>query len=584
MAWKTRKLSLASRPLIGSCLRLILLVVLPPAQAYAQTPPAIDPTGRSGQPPPLQKEEPKPLPTPGLVLPPVPPIPEGERGHFPSTRVLVRKINIVGSTVFSPQELSQMTAPYENRQLSYEDLEALRVALTVNYINRGYINSGAIIPDQTITDGVVTLRIIEGDLTEINLEGNRWFRDSYIRKRLALGIEHPFNINTLQERMQLLLQDQRFERLNADLQPGLKLGESVLNVRVEESRPYSLTMGYNNFQSPAVGSNLGFVNFEHQNVFGYGDVFTGQFGGTTGIYPQIDVRYTVPFTVRDTTISFHYRKNNSLTIEAPFQALNITDHSTIYGLTLRQPVYRTLTQEVSLELTGERLSDQTFLDGEPFQFYPGAENGKSVVAALRFTQEWIGRSDTQVIAARSRLSFGVGALGATNNPPPLPGSHFFVWLGQFQWARRWPFLDVETIFRNDVQLAARALFPLEQIAVGGRFSVRGYRETTLLRDSAAIGSFEARLPLIMDKPWADYLQFASFYDAGYAWNKGLPTLAPRALYSVGVGLRWAATVRTVVSLRPQFEVYWGYPLTKVKTQGGNLQDHGLNLQFLLALF
>src|SRR5262249_50226574 len=51
-----------------------------------------------------------------------------------------------------------------------------------------------------------------------------------------LAASHPFNINAMQERMQILLQDPRFERLNADLRPGLKPGESVLNVQVVGSR------------------------------------------------------------------------------------------------------------------------------------------------------------------------------------------------------------------------------------------------------------------------------------------------------------------------------------------------------------
>ena len=567
----------------GLCF-VVLLMVGFPSTVTGQAIPRIDPSGRSGEPPPLLKEEPQPSPKPDLILPPVPSGRPQEQERFPLTRVFVRKIQIIGSTVFSPDDLNAITAPYENRELSYEDLEALRVALTVNYVNRGYINSGAIIPDQTVDDGQVTIRIVEGDLTEINLEGNRWFRDSYIRDRLSLGVGHPFNINTVQERMQLLLQDPRFARLNADLRPGLRLGESVLNVQVEENRPYSVRLEYNNFQSPVVGSNLGFVSFEHNNVFGFGDVLTAQYGGSAGIYPQIDARYTFPFTVRDTALSFHYRKNNNIVVEAPFDPLDIKDKSNIYGITLRQPVYRTLTQQFALELTGERLSDETFLLGEPFSFSPGVHNGKSVVAALRFAQEWIGRSDTQVLAARSRFSFGIDALGATSNPPPLPNSHFFAWLGQFQWARRWSFLGIETLWRNDAQLAANSLFPLEQIAVGGRYSVRGYRETTFLRDSAVLGSFEARLPLVTDKPWADYLQFASFYDAGYSWNKSLPTLGLRALYSVGVGLRWATTLRSPVPIRPYFEFYWGYPLKKVKTQGGNLQDHGINLMFAVTLF
>lgn len=34
----------------------------------------------------------------------------------------------------------------------------------------------------------------------------------------------------------------------------------------------------------------------------------------------------------------------------------------------------------------------------------------------------------------------------------------------------------------------------------------------------------------------------------------------------------------------RFELYWGVPLKHVRTQGGNLQDHGLHLQFVVTAF
>jgi len=54
-------------------------------------------------------------------------------------RVLVHAIRLTGSTVFSQEDLGKVTAPYVNRELTTEDLEALRLVLTRLYINAGYI-------------------------------------------------------------------------------------------------------------------------------------------------------------------------------------------------------------------------------------------------------------------------------------------------------------------------------------------------------------------------------------------------------------------------------------------------------------
>jgi hemolysin activation/secretion protein len=103
------------------------------------------------------------------------------------------------------------------------------------------------------------------------------------------------------------------------------------------------------------------------------------------------------------------------------------------------------------------------------------------------------------------LSFGIHALGSTVNPGDLPSSEYFAWLLQSQWVRRFKFLDLQTIARMTLQLANKPLLPLEQIAVGGRYTVRGYPENTLVRDNGFIASLESRIPLIKNHLLADFL-------------------------------------------------------------------------------
>ena len=357
-----------------------------------------------------------------------------------------------------------------------------------------------------------------------------------------------------------------------------------MDVRVEERTPYKLFLEYDNYQSPSVGENRGLVTLEHQNLTGNGDIVRAQYGRSNGLDPLIDFKYSLPFTAYDTTLSYQYRQNSFAVIEQPFQDLDIDSRSDIYTITLRQPVYRTLNSEFALELIGERLSLETSLLGQRFSLEPGAHNGRSVVTALRTAQEFVYRAQNQVIAARSRFSLGLHALGATSNKNSVPDGQFFAWLAQFQWVRRLGILDSYAIFRSDLQLSDDALLSLEQISVGGRYSVRGYRETTLLRDRAVISSLEMRVPLIQNTFGVDYVELAQFVDFGRGWNRRQKTPDPQDLSSVGVGLRWAVTFTWPVPMRPQFELYWGHRLRKVAKPANTLQDKGLHLQFVLAAF
>src|SRR5262245_49507882 len=108
-------------------------------------------------PTPLPKELPKPEPPLPSILPPAP-VPE-RRGPLPTVKVIVREIQVLGSTVFTAQELAQVTDPYLNREITSEDIESLRVALTLLYVKRGYSTSGTLVPDQAIVEGLLTLQV-----------------------------------------------------------------------------------------------------------------------------------------------------------------------------------------------------------------------------------------------------------------------------------------------------------------------------------------------------------------------------------------------------------------------------------------
>jgi len=576
--------------IIGIGLFSFLLTAFHPSLGMGQSPPSVppphvlDPTGRSGEPPPLQKEEPlPPTPPPQLILPPVETLPELQEKRAPQLRIMVHKIHVKGSTVFTEEELAKVTAPYENRELSTEDLEELRRALTLLYVNKGYVNSGAIIPDQAVKEGEITIQIIEGELTDITIEGNKYFLPFYLKDRIALDAGPPFNIRPLKERLQILLQDPRIERLNTELKPGLKPGEAVLHARVQEASPFRTWVEFNNYQSPTIGAERLLGTVAVDNGFGIGDQFLFTFGESKGLNPLLDTSYIIPFTARDTTLELHYRQNDYSVVSKPFNDLNITSNTKIFTIAIRQPLYRTITDEVAISLIGEHLKNQSFLDGTGFSFTPGTtSNGKSIVSAIRFAQEWIHREPKQVLSLRSRFSVGLDVLGATNNQQSGndADSHYFVWLGQAQWVRRIDPMGIEFLSSLALQISNDSLFPLEQFAVGGRYSVRGYRENTLVRDNAFLFSVESRIPVLPAVMGPNFsAHFAPFIDVGRSWNAQFPTPSPETLASIGAGVRLAFFNRAFAN------VYWGQQLNHVTDPppGGNMQDHGLHVQFVMNI-
>jgi hemolysin activation/secretion protein len=522
----------------------------------------------------------KPLPLPEFRKPPaeildLPAVKPPEPGQLPfAVRVLVRKFRITGNTVFSDAELAQIAAPYENREITSSELEELRRRLTLHYVNRGYINSGAVIPDQRIAEGTVEIRIIEGRLQRIEVDGTQHFRKEYFSDRIARHAGPPLNVTELERELQLRLRDPLVASINAQLAPGDRPGEAVLRTRVTEAPRYDVGATLDNKLSPSLGEAALTLHGAMRNLIGYGDVLSADFGMAEGIRPDLKLRYRTPFTARDTSAGVYYERSKSEIVQSPFDLLEIRSEIETVGAQVSHPVYRTLNWELALAAALERRQSETFLLDEPFSFSPGVDNGKSVVSVARLSQELVHRARDHVIAARSTFSLGLDAFDSTIHDD-APDSRFVAWLGQLQWVRRFGARGHQVHFRANAQLTDDSLLPLEQFSVGGLDSVRGFRTNQLVRDYGYTASLEYRLPVFANPTGWRNLQLAAFVDTGAAKNRGVPNPEPSRLTGIGLGLVW--------SLGRQYsaEIYFADGRTDVAEQPGHsLQDDGIHFRFV----
>jgi hemolysin activation/secretion protein len=486
----------------------------------------------------------EPLPVPEFRKPPpellqLPPVKPPDAGRTPTVlRVLVRKIHITGNTVVPSAELEKIAAPFENRELASTDLEELRRRLTVHYVERGYINSGAVIPDQDIADGIVEFRIVEGRLTRTDIEGTVHFSQDYFSDRVALSAGPPLNLRELEERLQILLGHPMVRSINAQVLPGERAGEAVLRAQVEEAPRYDVSAQVDNKLAPSLGEAKLTLTGAINNILGRGDQLGAEFGYADGIPHDLRLRYRTPITARDTAIGVHYENTKAVVTEEPFDILDIKSKLETIGVELSQPVYRTQNQQLVLAGVLERRETETTLLGVPFSFSPGVNDGKATVSVLRLVGDYVDRGRTQVIAARSTISFGLDAFDSTINAD-APDSRFVAWLGQFQWVTRLSEARGDQLrLRADFQLTNDALLPVEQYAVGGLDSVRGYRSFQLLRDYGYTASLEYRIPVFGNPSGWRNLQLAAYVDTGAAKYKDRDNPSPSSITGVGMGLIW----------------------------------------------
>ncbi|MFN6538735.1 MAG: ShlB/FhaC/HecB family hemolysin secretion/activation protein [Nostoc sp. EkiNYC01] len=544
-------------------------------QSFAQSTPPTGVTIPSNTPERVEETIPKPSETP-LSTPETPEIPSTPSLQTPATpqpnqensstskRFLINKIEILGNTLLQ-QEINQLVQEYEQKkELSFEDLITLRTRITGLYINNGYVTSGAfILNNQPIESGIVQIQIVEGKLEGIEINGLKRLEDSYVRSRIKIATNAPLNRKRLEEALQLLQLDPIIERVNAELIPGSSPGLNILRVELKEAPAFHGGIVIANNQSPSIGSVQGSVFLVHDNFTGFGDQLSLEYGLTEGLNIY-NINYKLPVNAKNGTFNVRYSNNNSKIIEDSFDDLGIRSDSETLSFSFRQPLVRKPETEFAVGISFDVRRSQTFLlDNIPFSFSEGPENGESRVSIIRFYQDWVHRSTTQVLAARSQFSFGIDAFDATVNDSGTDG-HFFSWLGQFQWVQQ---VSNRTLLLTRIyaQLTPDSLLSLEKFSIGGVDTVRGYRQNQLVSDNGILGAVELRIPLTANPR---ILQMTPFFDIGGGWNNRVGNPEPSLIASIGLGMEWQVFRGLDVRLD------YGVPLFGVNDKGDSLQDNG----------
>lgn len=523
-----------------------------------------------------------PLPTPPLLpppeqllqpftTPPTSPVLENIPG-----KITIQQFKFEGNTVFSDEKLQELLKAYIGKELSFSELLQTRSIITEYYIAQGYITSGAFIPPQSLENGIVLIKILEGQLENIKITGTNRLQPHYIRSRIEIVTEKALNTNTLLEALQNLQLNPLLATISAELTAGTKPGSSVLEVIITEAPTFHTQILLDNSRTPSIGSFRRQISAKELNLLGFGDSLSLTYANTNGSN-NLDFSYSLPVNPRNGILTLSYNRSNSLIIEPPFDQVDIKAKSHNYEINFRQPIIQKPTQEFALGLSAIRRENYTTLLGEPFRLSAGAnEQGETTLNILRFYQDWIARDSQQVFAARSQFSLGLGWGGTRNQEPP--DSRFFAWRGQTQWVRQIA-PDTLVVLRGDIQLASPALLPLEQFTIGGLESVRGYRQDTILTDNGVFASAEIRVPVYRLPQEQGGLFITPFIDFGSGWNSSeKPLLEANTLLSVGLGLRF--------QIGENFTAYldYGIPLMNSGSQDRTRQDNGLYFSILASPF
>lgn len=472
-------------------------------------------------------------------------------------QIPIRKIIIEGNRQFSTAQLQALVADAENKSMNLTDLRALAQRLTGFYHSQGYIYSQAYLPQQTLSDGVLKIAILEAvyDQTQIN-------NQSRTQDWLLAATKAPLKQGSHIEQEQMQHQLKLLNRLNGVstrnvLTPGTTTGSSQLNIDVQDTALVTGYVGADNFGNRYTGEARLTAGVALNNLAGLGDQLSVE-GMTTG--PELNygkVGYDFAFTGMGTRAGVSY---SYLDYELGKELENIGAEGSAAqtSVWLSQPVLLSNTAElsVSLQYDHKQLEDDINLN----QYYKHRDIDL-ITARLDGAQydQGFGGGLNQYGASSSygRVTFKNDNAQALDAQGAHTQGNFYHVSANLSRLQNLGSKGTQAYAGIYGQYSPYNLDNAEQYLGGGPYNVRGYESSQLAGSSGYYVNLELRQNLLNNaknlvggKVFIDTTEMTLNADR---WA-GLTGSNKARLSSAGLGLNWSSALNIQASAEVAFPI------------------------------
>jgi len=228
---------------------LLILALYGAAVAHAQQlPGAVQPGPilRAERAPPAARAEPSDRQRQGYK-----PIPSPQPGEV---TFVLQGIELAGATPHAPPKLFEEFISLLRKPVALSQLQVVAENIAVQYRNAGFLLAQAFIPVQTVQDGVVKIRVMEGEFGTCRFEGEAESQRSLLQRYAdKLCSSRPLKVADL-ERYLLLINDVPGVQAQGIIVPAaVQGGNPDLLIRVSR-RNHDASVGISNRESKTLGT------------------------------------------------------------------------------------------------------------------------------------------------------------------------------------------------------------------------------------------------------------------------------------------------------------------------------------------
>jgi hemolysin activation/secretion protein len=468
---------------------------------------------------------------------------------FPAggAQLLLRRVVFEPSRFISEAELDAIAAKYIGTRVDLAALQRMVEEINALYAAKGVITGNASLPPQNVTAGTVKVRLVEGQLNKLSLEGNVQTSADYIKAHFPMQPGEVLDSPDLSRRVAWFNRTSDVQ-VRALLQPGSQFGQTDVRLSVVEPARDTLQLFTDNQGVKATGLYEGGLFYRRHSLFGIDDRLTfygiKSEGNLSG-----NIAYNVPFFLTDGRLGVSYSRGAIKIIDGPLAALDQRGSSQTTSVNLAQPLFVDDRWTVLLNLGSSYGTSASTISDTPITDNRTTKNGGgfTLTASSQNYSFSVSPNVAQALTRNellgSKRTFTL-VTGTTTNQVRLPEEFSLSLIGAGQYA------DV-------VLLPGDVLFN-----IGGPTTVRGYPSNASGGDSGYYTNLE------LHKNWNSQvvgLDTYLFTDFGQIYST-FPV--NREAWSAGFGLSWTPAswvttelsmgfpLKTLVANQSEFAIYY----------------------------
>lgn len=444
----------------------------------------------------------------------------------------ISEYRVLGNSVLAGREIERLLYPLLGPGKTLVDVQAAKSALEKLYHDRGYGTVFVDIPPQTVSDGVVRLRVTEGRIERTQISGAHYFPERDVIAGLSAATPGTvLQVSKLQEQLATINTETPDRAVVPILKAGSAPGTVDLDLKVNDTLPLHGSLELNNQATIDTRELRSVATVRYDDLFGRLDSISLQYQATPQQIDQVRVialNYLAHAFDSGLQPSLSYINSNSNVPTAG--TLGVLGIGEIWSAKLQYP------------LPALPDSVQALNVGIDYKHFRNTINQNATTAfdtpisyinlSAGYSATWRAAIATTTFTAAANA----GPRGLANNSAAFANdrykgqANYFDLRGDLATTFKLP-ADFTLRVRAAAQGATEPLITNEDYSIAGADGVRGYLEAEELGDKGAKGTVQLNSPGVHahDRVLGDAY---GFFDAGK-----VSVIDPLAGEPAGVRLR-----------------------------------------------